>query len=693
MKQVKNRFRFLFTLLVCTGISSLYAQRHCVLPPPPPGVTCPEPAPGTIGNYVVKNIVTDFGADPTGATNSHQAFECAAYFFNANGGNGELFIPWGTYRVGSQQFVTYNGGPDNVCGFVGRKLMHLVRCNNLTIRGESKYFSGTPSLPVIIYEDSMRLGGFNAAGLPVISQVDSADSTIYIAATYYNNCNDWINADRFQATIGTTFLLESCNNVEINSLEINGNSNNYRFGAFQGIGPKPFELPGGYAIHILNSKNILLDHNYIHHSATDNILIQNRTLDSIPLSRDNITINNTICSYPGRNCISWVGGSGVVASNSEFSNAGRGKITTAPAIGLSIEAEAQSSYDVNCDIIPNSSSLDYCIDGYFTNCTFSDSREFQLGAWNTADSIGNFNFTNCTFKVRETIEKGSKHLITLKNTKCTFECCSFFGESYILDVNPGVIKINNPVLFKKCFFRDCISPGVPASKSTNFNYYALLNSDPIANNLTIDECLFVTHEQPTISIAGTCDTSFPPAMIKNSKFYNYNQNPAYNWYAHFILNGRIINSDFYQTPVSLAPWVYGCYNSVNTFSLTTLQRPYETCDSLPLVLPLCPPKDSVVPERIITKRFTETKAAITEGLRMVPNPANATVTIQVIPTLTENATLIISNSTGQEVERRTLAMGENKMLHIGVNHWPNGIYYVRLITRERQYVQKLLVGH
>ena len=79
-------------------------------PPGPEGDTGPPGLPGGGGIYL---NVLDFGADPTGVTDSSSAINTAAALVGSNGRHGVVYLPTGTYRVNHQIVLT---GPQGLIG-------------------------------------------------------------------------------------------------------------------------------------------------------------------------------------------------------------------------------------------------------------------------------------------------------------------------------------------------------------------------------------------------------------------------------------------------------------------------------------------------------------------------------------------------------------------------------------------------
>src|SRR4051794_2565905 len=85
--------------------------------------------------FAQKNMVRDiksFGAKGDGKTNDHDAFEKAAAYFNARGGNGKLVISKGTYIVGRQ---TFTGGKPGKPAYDGENLLHFIKIKNFVVTG------------------------------------------------------------------------------------------------------------------------------------------------------------------------------------------------------------------------------------------------------------------------------------------------------------------------------------------------------------------------------------------------------------------------------------------------------------------------------------------------------------------------------------------------------------------------------
>ncbi|QKG58644.1 right-handed parallel beta-helix repeat-containing protein [Hymenobacter sp. BRD128] len=260
-----------------------------------------------------KDLKKDFGAVGDGRTNDHAAFRKAADFFNqraqtpAGAGRAVLTIPKGTYLVGQPEAAGQR-----------TDLLHFVNCRNLSIEGAD---SATTE---IRYADSLRYGAFD----PITKKPYEAPTAYFVDASY-------------AASLGSFLVLQGCDNVEVTSLAVNGNSGKLRVGGHWG--DTGIQL-GADGVFINGSRHITLRRLALHHFGRDGIQVLNHlatSLDSPAL--EDILLENSTFDYNGRQGLSLTSVNGFRAVNCSFSHTGRVPI---PALGRPLYSNPGAGVDV-----------------------------------------------------------------------------------------------------------------------------------------------------------------------------------------------------------------------------------------------------------------------------------------------------------------------------------------------------------
>ncbi|OGX90105.1 hypothetical protein BEN49_07605 [Hymenobacter coccineus] len=280
-----------------------------------------------------KDLKRDFGARGDGKTNDQAAFAKAAAFFNqraqtpAGTGAAVLAIPPGTYLVGQQDAA--GNTPD---------VLRLVNCRNLTIAGAD---SATTE---IRYAAGLRYGAFD----PKTQRPYEAPAATFTDPNY-------------AARGGTCLVLQGCDNVAVSGLNLNGNSPKLLIGGHWG--DTGIQLPAD-GIFVSDSRRVSLRRLALHHFGRDGIQVLNHLAKRLDdPQREAILLENSTCTYNGRQGLSLTGVNGFRAVNCSFSHTGRavvaatGKaLTSSPGAGIDLEPEGGFVANVsleNCRIVDN----------------------------------------------------------------------------------------------------------------------------------------------------------------------------------------------------------------------------------------------------------------------------------------------------------------------------------------------------
>ncbi len=459
---------------------------------------------GNNGNFtVIKDLHADFGAngDPE---SDRCAFEEAMNFFrnnlkpdryNPNGpprpGNGILTIPAGTFYVG------YQYTPDVPCQWYlkGHDIMCMDGWQDFTIKGGNLDYAGQSPVTKIKYVDCLKFGAFDPiTGDRWLSPPRSRLTTFLPLSDELGACGhprqvgcvvaggSWT---RVAAYIGECIAMVDCNNVKIENLELDGNSDNIIYGGHYADG---IQLPHD-GIFIDHSLNITIKNVNAHHFGRDGLMIADQVCNFNPPpigDNLNIRISKSKFNWNGRNGFSLVGGNGISVSSTEFNHNAVARLASNPGVGVDIEWEFG-----NTQIRSSNSGSVPAIE--FHSCTFLyNSYSGIINESNQKDDIDSFpnplvlphpsrfdlfekkfNFDHCIFV-------GSQNgYAAIPNGKSfSFQTCNFYGQvarSYFAPLELD-IGLDEQTQFLNCTFNEIYN-----GKSIN---HQLVNecSTPVCGN-------------------------------------------------------------------------------------------------------------------------------------------------------------------------------------------------------------------
>lgn len=469
-----------------------------------------------------KNIVTDFGADSLGKTNSDNAFKKAAAFFKANSGNGTLIIPYGVYIVGRQLESPYPKDfqfsiqSQHTGSFEGSDVFVLNNCSNFDILGQR---NAQGQMPIIRFESGLKFGVF--------------DAVTHKASTNLNDNVQANNGQNTRAHVGIIFVFRQCDNIKIEAVELDGNYNDFNLG---GNWPTIGNGNDGkrqienvlYGVFICESRNVICKNLLIHHFLNgiyltdlwENIALKKAT----PINYSSkIYILNSRLSSNIQNNFCFAGADSVFCDNTIFELAARDIVGYSPGAGVGIEPEG--------NVASKSSN------GYFTNCTFRNNAGFGVGAGSYTYPVvtKNFTFERCTFI-------GTKNLaVNASAQNLKFNKCKFYG------------KVQS--IGKFCFAHN------PAGICQEEKYF----SNNYETGTSFTNCSFSDqyYGYPTEvgGISGSIHASFlsentPYLQISNCNFKAYN---SYN----FSINGILDSKGNYSTKNNNNNFVKFFNNEIN----------------------------------------------------------------------------------------------------------------------------------
>ncbi|GAB3637031.1 hypothetical protein GCM10027422_26210 [Hymenobacter arcticus] len=385
-----------------------------------------------------KDLKKDFGAVGNGRTNDQPAFQRAADFFNkraltpAGAGHAVLRIPAGTYLVGDPGA----GSVPNVLALMG--------CRNLRIVGDD---SATTE---IRYAQGLRYGSF-----------DPATKLPFEAATAY------FTEGSYGVSLGTTIVLQRCDNVEVANIMLNGSSAHLVVGGHWGDTGIQLAADG---VFVSDSRRITLRRLAVHHFGRDGIQVLNHLAKSLDdPNQEGIVLENSTFDYNGRQGLSITGVNGLRAINCSFSHTGRVVI---PALGKALFSNPGAGVDIE----PEGGFASHV---RLAGCRFVD----NVGQGLVSDHYGDappitkgIVLTNCL------LWGVTNWSAWIRQPDFLFENCRFYGAF----VN-GCAQVAGATRFVGCTFEDRPYRGQAA-----YGVF-LVHSDKEARRMSFTGCHFIGH--------------------------------------------------------------------------------------------------------------------------------------------------------------------------------------------------------
>jgi hypothetical protein len=269
--------------------------------------------------------VLDFGADPTGGTNSTDAFAAASAAINAAGG-GTLIIPAGEYRVGKQTFA---GSAGQSWSYIPQPIITISNCS----RAVEVLGWGAK----LVCASGLKFGSFN----PVTGAAYSPPSLPFTNPDY--------RATPYTAMVG----IYNCSApVAVSGLELDGNVAALTLGGqWNDTG---IQIPCS-GIEAYGNANLSVERVHSHHHGLDGIQIGYVGLDENDPKKPH-RIESSAFEFNGRQGLSWVGGNDLTVSNCRFAKTGRSAVSSAPGAGVDIEAEnsiCRNGVFINSEFVDN----------------------------------------------------------------------------------------------------------------------------------------------------------------------------------------------------------------------------------------------------------------------------------------------------------------------------------------------------
>jgi hypothetical protein len=639
--------------------------------------TTPTCVPSTIPSCgtspCILDIVTDFGADPSGITNSQCAFEAASDFFNARQGNGTLVIPAGNYMVGQQNPVSppyhpfWNTGNDVLC---------FENCSNLIIQGAIST-SGIESK--VKFKDCMMYGLFD----PVTGERWIGDSRDGIMG-----CNYLLYSK--MATPGNFLVLSNCNNVLVKFLEVNGNSDHISYGGHYCDG---IQAPATGII-LNSSVNVSIDNVNMHHFGQDGI-----SLSELVLFHErkfvNINISNSKFNWNGRVGFNWNSGRGVNVVSCEFNYNGLGRFGMAAYDGVDFENDGHGGpvelgNFVKCDFLfnyyagieCNLQQARYVRDMTFTSCNFASGSNYNGSSYAAIPGGKNFDFKLCNFY--GALSSAYHARVTRRSTNN--DNVKF----------RGIAPFPTPQLPGCTFNEEFRSYSMNADVNdecytglTNTGHHWLIEFS--AARVLFQNCIFISNRQMRLihMAGGAYLAPFNYAEIENCNLYNYGLTGSTNLgtlYATRITSSNLFVRASSGQDIVLVGNVTGSFNRSPILSTPIpfckpkyQNPPYPNkvldafnCDSCLTLKPQFCPEDTSVGcdpcPRLYEKIIKESKEIL---LTVVPNPAKSKI---LVSNLDVNASLKIYSLLGKCI---FTTFNFKEQLEIDISNFQSGIYLVQ----------------
>ena len=287
-----------------------------------------------------------WGAVANSSLNATSAFRDVSRYVNLRKG-GRVFIPNGTYLVGVQE----------IAGSTGKQYSY---------RGVNPIDIKDCTSPVVIEGESM------SAKLRVVSDLKYGSFDPVTGAAYNPPSMPFIGFDYAASAYEGLINGENNSDVTIRNLDLDGNADSLILGGMWG--DTGYQL-SGTGIRLYSNRKVTIEHISTHDHPCDGIMIGYPGLtESSPIYPHKI--NDLKSERNSRNGFSWVGGNSMTVTNSSFNHSAQGRISSAPAAGLDIEAEQSISHN-----------------GYFENVEFVNNK--NTGVVADSGNGGYSTFKNC----------------------------------------------------------------------------------------------------------------------------------------------------------------------------------------------------------------------------------------------------------------------------------------------------------
>jgi hypothetical protein len=356
-------------------------------------------------------------------------------------------------------------------------VLHLIGCRNLRIVGADS------ASTEIRYARGLRYGSFDpATGLP------------FEAATAY--FTDW----KYAASLGTTIVLQRCDNVEVADVMLNGSSAHLVVGGHWG--DTGIQL-GADGVFVSDSRRITLRRLAVHHFGRDGIQVLNHLAKSLDdPSREEILLDNSTFDYNGRQGLSITGANGLRAVNCSFSHTGRVVI---PALGKALFSNPGAGVDIE----PEGGFASHV---RLAGCRFVD----NAGQGLVSDHYGNAPPVTKDIVLTNCLLWGTTNWSAwIRQPDFLFENCCFYGAF----VN-GCAQVGGATRFVGCTFEDRPYRGQAA-----YGLF-LVHSNKEARRMSFTNCHFIGHHSYWLLARPAAPDTASAFRLRGCTFnYDYGNNP------------------------------------------------------------------------------------------------------------------------------------------------------------------------
>lgn len=484
------------------------------------------------------------------------------------------------------------------------------------------------------------------------------------------------------ASVGVFIYLKDCNNITINNLDIDGNSDNLSYGGHYCDG---IQVPATGIISN-STTNLHINSLNVHHFGQDGLVVYD---NSTPQNHSDlvIEIQNSNFNWNGRCGFYWGGGRNIEAINCQFNYNALARFGSKAADGIDFEYfggnPLENGIFENCEFKHNLYSgiecqrltnSNYVRDILFKRCIFASS-ESNTSSWAAIPGGKNFDFQGCSFYGSIT---GAFH---------DRDCLTCYNNDYIkfrpLIQSLGLINCTfSEELNNKSMNSDLIDEC--NSGVFNIGHFYLIDFTLGAARAFFDRCLFSTNKQMNLfSLSG----GQGPAnwiYLKNCYLENLGLNSSYylgylRYYSAFQTNLNATDSQFYFTgntgdiPTLVTVQNANCVPKYRNYNYPNAVIDAYNCDGCSSIRPKFCPTQCGPPNPPCNLRESLQLAQIQSfgNLLVSPNPSNFIIHIE---GLAEQYEIEIYNLLGECV--LTFKLNDSK-IDLDIRNLIAGIYLIK----------------
>ncbi len=433
--------RLLIPLLLFIGVHEVRAQA--------------DPTHDEFGNLkqeIVKNI-SEFGGFPNDGIDDSKALDSAARWFNESNGNINYTTQYGVLKFDSGEYVVGDQETTNSLDF------------SVLEHDKPKYQA--------TFQD---IDGLIIKGTGISQTKISIKQGVYFGYFQRSDISDphigaYANSNAVPASAGIIFLISwSAKNVQIQDMELNGNSDTYVVGYPTTLGGDWVCFSNG--IYTSTMQSLSLNNLYIHNFGYDGIRVEvSQTI--LPSGKYHLTMDHVISKWNGRQALSWVDGRDILIENSEFSytrikegsSDAISQVAGSPGSNVDIEPEPvngppgiiRNGTFNNCKMVGNpwpSSSLIIQLNSdsiTFNRCQIKTGQNFWAAIGFVRLENRNFTFNQCDISGTIDFARIQGEMTHLPDVGFTrFMDCNISGSENAGGLGNALISVHDRVLFDRC---------------------------------------------------------------------------------------------------------------------------------------------------------------------------------------------------------------------------------------------------